>query len=146
MHLRDLWPLAAETAKEPTSRRVGVLTDFLSHVTFGKVDSNKPQVPSDRTCGFFVAPFAQQSGMQGRLRSFDKMSTTEMTKPSHDRAQASPSPKRDDEATEFSTLSVHAGEARQKPGDSITDPIFCASTYTFSDTQSVIDYIEQDQQ
>ena len=25
-----------------------------------------------------------------------------------------------------STLSVHAGEARQKPGDSITDPIFLA--------------------
>src|SRR5580698_70498 len=44
----------------------------------------------------------------------------------------------------FSTLSVHAGEARQKPGDSITDPIFCASTYTFADTQSVIDFIEQD--
>jgi cystathionine gamma-synthase len=42
-----------------------------------------------------------------------------------------------------STLSVHAGEARHKPGDSITDPIFCASTFTFSDTQSVIDYIEQ---
>ena len=44
-----------------------------------------------------------------------------------------------------STLSVHAGEARQKPGDAITDPIFCSSTYTFSDTQSVIDFIEQEQ-
>jgi cystathionine gamma-synthase len=43
-----------------------------------------------------------------------------------------------------STVSVHAGESRQKPADSITDPIFCASTYTFSDTQSVIDYIEQE--
>jgi cystathionine gamma-synthase len=47
---------------------------------------------------------------------------------------------------DFSTMSVHAGEARQKPGDAITDPIFCASTYTFTDTQSVIDYIEQNQQ
>jgi cystathionine gamma-synthase len=46
---------------------------------------------------------------------------------------------------ELSTLSVHGGEARQKPGDSITDPIFCASTYTFEDTQSVIDFIEEDQ-
>lgn len=46
---------------------------------------------------------------------------------------------------DFSTLAVHAGEARQKPGDAITDPIFCASTFTFTDTQSVIDYIEQDQ-
>jgi cystathionine gamma-synthase len=46
---------------------------------------------------------------------------------------------------QFATLTVHAGEARQKPGDAITDPIFCASTYTFTDTQSVIDYIEQEQ-
>ena len=45
----------------------------------------------------------------------------------------------------FGTLAVHAGEARQKPGDSITDPIFCASTYTFGDTQAVINYIEQQQ-
>src|SRR5262249_31101722 len=42
-----------------------------------------------------------------------------------------------------STLAVHAGEVRQKFGDSITDPIFCAATYTFADTQSVIDFIEQ---
>jgi len=43
------------------------------------------------------------------------------------------------------TLAVHAGEARQKPGDAITDAIFCASTYTFPDTQSIIDYIEEEQ-
>jgi cystathionine gamma-synthase len=42
-----------------------------------------------------------------------------------------------------STLAVHAGEDRQKYGNSITDPIFLASTYTFADTQSVIDFIEQ---
>lgn len=46
---------------------------------------------------------------------------------------------------DFSTLSVHAGEARQKPCDAITDPIFCASTYTFTDTQAVIDFIEKNQ-
>ena len=45
----------------------------------------------------------------------------------------------------FSTLSVHAGEARQKPVSSLTDPIVCASTYSFADTQAVIDYIEQKQ-
>jgi len=73
------------------------------------------------------------------------MSTTEMTKPAHDRSQP-PSPGTPAIAgPEFSTLSVHGGEARQKPGDSITDPIFCASTYTFADTQSVIDYIEEEQ-
>lgn len=44
-----------------------------------------------------------------------------------------------------STRAIHAGEARQKVGDSITDPIFCASTYTFTDTQSIIDFIEKGQ-
>jgi cystathionine gamma-synthase len=43
-----------------------------------------------------------------------------------------------------STASVHAGEARQKPGFSITDPIFAASTYTFRDTQSIVDFIEEE--
>jgi cystathionine gamma-synthase len=46
---------------------------------------------------------------------------------------------------QLSTLSVHGGEARQKAGDSITDPIYCASTYTFADTQSVIDFIVDQQ-
>ncbi len=44
-----------------------------------------------------------------------------------------------------STAAVHAGEARQKPGFSITDPIFASSTYTFPTTQSIIDFIEEDQ-
>jgi len=44
-----------------------------------------------------------------------------------------------------STLAVHAGEERQKPGHAITDPIVCASTYTFASTQAVIDFIEQKQ-
>src|SRR3989304_6253649 len=43
----------------------------------------------------------------------------------------------------MSTQAVHAGEARQKPGDSITDPIFCTATYPFADTQSVIDFVEK---
>jgi cystathionine gamma-synthase len=42
-------------------------------------------------------------------------------------------------------LAVHAGEERQKAVNSITDPIVCASTYTFASTQAVIDYIEQKQ-
>jgi cystathionine gamma-synthase len=44
-----------------------------------------------------------------------------------------------------STLAVHAGEAHQKVADSITDPIVCASTFTFANTQAVIDYIEEKQ-
>ncbi|MBL8827951.1 MAG: PLP-dependent transferase [Planctomycetaceae bacterium] len=47
-------------------------------------------------------------------------------------------------SSHLSTLAVHAGEERQKAGDAITDAIFCASTYTFPDTQSIIDFIEQD--
>ena len=45
----------------------------------------------------------------------------------------------------FSTLSVHAGELRQKLGDALTDPIISSATYSFADTQAVIDYIEQKQ-
>ena len=69
-----------------------------------------------------------------------------MTRPkaSGDNQSSRPSPLPPAEP-DFATLTVHAGEARQKPGDSITDPIFCASTYTFENTQSVIDYIEQNQ-
>src|SRR3990172_8860375 len=71
------------------------------------------------------------------------MSVTQMTKPLDERALPEPTPGA--RAPQFSTLSVHGGELRQKPGDSITDPIFCASTYTFADTQSVIDFIEEKQ-
>ncbi len=46
----------------------------------------------------------------------------------------------------LSTLAIHAGEARQKIGDAITDAIICASTYTFTSTQAVIDFIEQKQE
>lgn len=71
------------------------------------------------------------------MASFETMETEpQATTPSLPAGDASPG---------VSTLAVHAGEARQKPGDSITDPIFCASTYTFTDTQSVIDFIEEEQ-
>ncbi|PHS02671.1 MAG: cystathionine gamma-synthase [Blastopirellula sp.] len=43
----------------------------------------------------------------------------------------------------ISTVAVQAGEAHQKPGHSITDPIFCASTFTFSDTDAIIRFIEE---
>jgi cystathionine gamma-synthase len=42
----------------------------------------------------------------------------------------------------LSTLAVHAGEARQKIGHSITDPIIMASTFTFENTRAIIDFIE----
>src|SRR4051812_43911326 len=74
---------------------------------------------------------------------FQKMSTTHMSKP-HDKDAPAPHPA-EPRPPQFSTLSVHGGEARQKPGDAITDAIFCASTYTFEDTQAVIDFIEEGQ-
>lgn len=43
------------------------------------------------------------------------------------------------------TAAVHAGEARQKAVDAITDAIVCSSTYTFEDTQSILDFIEHSQ-
>ncbi|MEC9092031.1 MAG: aminotransferase class I/II-fold pyridoxal phosphate-dependent enzyme [Planctomycetota bacterium] len=46
----------------------------------------------------------------------------------------------------ISTTSIHAGAEGEKPSHAITDPIVCASTYTFRDTQSVLDYIQLKQQ
>jgi cystathionine gamma-synthase len=46
----------------------------------------------------------------------------------------------------WSTLAVHAGEdCEPKPRGAVVDPIFCASTYAFSDTQALIDFIVQKQ-
>jgi cystathionine gamma-synthase len=42
-----------------------------------------------------------------------------------------------------STAAVHAGEAREKPGHSLTDPIFATSTYTFADTAAIVSFIEE---
>jgi cystathionine gamma-synthase len=44
-----------------------------------------------------------------------------------------------------STVAVHGGEDRLKPGFAMTDPIFCAATYTFPNTQAVIEFVEQKQ-
>lgn len=44
-----------------------------------------------------------------------------------------------------STVSVHAGEVRQKPLNSITDPIVMASTFTFENTDSIIRFIENNE-
>src|SRR5437868_6072904 len=45
----------------------------------------------------------------------------------------------------LSTLAVHAGELRQKAVNSITDPIVCSATYTFANTQAVLDFLEKKQ-
>lgn len=41
-----------------------------------------------------------------------------------------------------STQSVHGGEPRTKPTSAITAPIIQAATYTFADTQELVDYFE----
>jgi cystathionine gamma-synthase len=45
----------------------------------------------------------------------------------------------------FSTDAVHAGEQHHKPCYSVAEPIFCTTTYAFSDTQSLVDFIVQKQ-
>ena len=53
---------------------------------------------------------------------------------------------RTDPNSHWSTLAVHAGEDQEpKPRGAVADPIFCASTYAFSDTQALIDFIVQKQ-
>ena len=66
-----------------------------------------------------------------------------MVSPSRDVKQVSSA---EPQGPGLSTLSVHAGESRQKPANSLTDPIVCASTYSFENSQAIIDYIERDQQ
>ncbi len=41
-----------------------------------------------------------------------------------------------------STQSVHGGEPRTQPSSAITAPIIQAATYTFADTQELVDYFE----
>jgi cystathionine gamma-synthase len=60
-----------------------------------------------------------------------------MTKQTSNKAEQTPS------KPGLSTQAVHAGEARQKPGNSITDPIFCTATFTFPDTQAAVDFVAQ---
>ena len=73
------------------------------------------------------------------------MSQVQMSRPKSTADEPTVAPTLPTADQQFATVAVHAGEARQKPGDSITDPIFCASTYTFENTQAVIDYIELEQ-
>jgi cystathionine gamma-synthase len=42
----------------------------------------------------------------------------------------------------FSTVAVHAGEPRPKPGHSLATPIVQTATYTFANTQEVKDYFD----
>ena len=42
----------------------------------------------------------------------------------------------------FSTRVVHAGEERTKPHHAITTPIYQTSTYTFKNTQELVDFME----
>jgi len=60
-------------------------------------------------------------------------------------SKSRPQPTDSAEQRSMSTLAVHAGEERQKFGHSITDPIMCAATFTFENTQAVIDYIVEKQ-
>ena len=81
---------------------------------------------------------------------------TDRTADQPDSPESAPSPRsssvRDSEATSpakqvgFSTKSVHAGERRQKPEGSISAPIFTASTYTFESTDSLLRFVNGQEQ
>jgi cystathionine gamma-synthase len=45
----------------------------------------------------------------------------------------------------WSTLAVHGGEESPKPRSALTEPIYCTTTYSFADTQTLLDYIVQKQ-
>src|SRR5262245_64002287 len=42
----------------------------------------------------------------------------------------------------LSTMAVHAGEPRPKPGHALATPIIQTATYTFADTQEIKDHFE----
>ncbi len=44
----------------------------------------------------------------------------------------------------LSTLAVHAGEERHKPGHAVTDPIFCTATYSFTNTDALVQFVQGD--
>ena len=69
----------------------------------------------------------------------DALRETSSVKP---KRSAAPRPPGSGPQRGLSTDSVHAGEQRQKPGDAITDPIFCAATFTFPSTDALLDYVE----
>lgn len=48
-----------------------------------------------------------------------------------------------DQFTGQSTRSVHGGEQRQKAADAVTDAIYCTSTFTFSNQQEVLDFVQK---
>lgn len=54
---------------------------------------------------------------------------------------ASHPPKKNSSQKNWSTLSVHAGEEHEKPRSALTDPIYLTSTYSFADSQSLLDFI-----
>ena len=43
------------------------------------------------------------------------------------------------------TQAVHAGETRRKPYGAVTTPIVQTSTYTFSDTAEILDFMQAKQ-
>ena len=73
-------------------------------------------------------------------RSDSNTSTDDRTAEASDSARPAPP-----SAQGVSTTSVHAGEARQKVANAITDAVVFASTFTFENTQSIVDFIEKDE-
>ena len=93
----DLWPLAAETAKEPSAEETLSLAGLFPrcleatpHVLLHNFTATSRGFRAIGSAAFFVGRIRtiDSRTTSPPLAEFDTMSTTEMTKPSHDRAAA----------------------------------------------------------
>jgi len=91
----------------------------------GKLMSKQRELPSNSIEGAELSSVTECESKQSRIETANQVS-----------ASPAPAPQG------LSTVAVHAGEARQKMAHSITDPIVMASTFTFENTQSIINFIE----
>jgi cystathionine gamma-synthase len=87
----------------------------------------------------------QYSDRLGDVTEMNSRALMNQIKPPIDDDNQSAKPPLSSQALGPSTLSVHAGEQRQKANDAVTDSIVTASTYTFRDSQAIIDFIENDE-
>ena len=147
-------PLAAKTAKVPSPGQSGDPTERTC----------KPRRPDQGASGFFLCSSDPTddtvSGGASRRRQLrigiQRMTVTPSKSPSgrptNSAASAAPAtrngqakPDAGSPSLGLSTVAIHGGEARHKPGDALIDPIFCTATYTFDDTDSIIRFIEEKQ-
>ncbi|TWU67176.1 Cystathionine gamma-synthase [Crateriforma conspicua] len=115
-YFRDLRPLAALPAKEPIEMSLNV--DFRAN-------------GSDDSAGVDLSePTAKANACEIQRFGIPRDSSPRPVPVTHPSSYG------------LSTQCVHAGEPRQKADGAITTPIHTASTFTFSSTDELIDFVE----